>query len=93
MSTIDCIRLIAVVAALVIAMFGLWLVAARLKEKNQGFGPNSLRALGLVIFLPVLVLLSVIVPEFRGETIAALLGTVAGYVLSNAGAEDPPKGG
>lgn len=84
----DCIRLIAMVIAAAMAGLGLWLVAARLKAKDQGFGPNSLKALGLVLFLPVLVIASVIVPDFRSETVAALLGTVAGYVLSNSGRDD-----
>jgi hypothetical protein len=88
MSDIDCIRLAAVIGAVVMGTYGLWVVAARLKAKNQGFGPNSLKALGLVLFLPVLVLVSVIIPDFRSEAVAALLGTVAGYVLSNSSAED-----
>lgn len=76
------------VLATILAAAGLWLVAHRLKAKDQGFGPNSLKALGIVLFLPVLVIVSVIVPDFRSETLAALLGTVAGYVLSNASLGD-----
>lgn len=65
-------------------LVGIWLVFARLKAKNQGFGPNSLRSLGMVLFIPSLILLPLIVPDFGKETLAALLGTVAGYVLSQS---------
>lgn len=76
------------VLATILAIAGLWLVACRLKAKDQGFGPNSLKALGIVLFLPALVIVSVIVPDFRSETLAALLGTVAGYALSNSSLGD-----
>ena len=42
--------------------------------------------LGLVIFLPTLVVLAV-VTDFRIDVLAALLGTVAGYVLSQSTAD------
>ena len=35
---------------------GVWFIFARLKAKNAGFGPNSLKALGLVLFLPTLLI-------------------------------------
>jgi hypothetical protein len=78
------IRLIVAVGALLTMLVGIWLVFARLKAKNQGFGPNSLRSLGMVLFIPSLILLPLIVPDFGKETLAALLGTVAGYVLSQS---------
>lgn len=68
----------------VVAMLvGLWYTFERLRAKNQGFGPNSLRAIGIVLFVPSLVILA-IVTDFKNETLAALLGTIAGYVLSNS---------
>jgi hypothetical protein len=82
------VSLIAVLGAVVAMLAGLWLVFARLKQKQQGFGPNSLKALGLVLFLPTLLIVGIVVPEFKSETLAALLGTVAGYVLSHSKAED-----
>lgn len=88
MSETCSIKLVAVGAATVIAILGLWLVGVRLKAKEQGFGPNSLKALGLVLFPPLLLIVAVIVPDFRSETVAALLGTVAGYVLSDSGRID-----
>ena len=80
---------LAAVAGATIAMVGgVGLVFARLKAMNQGFGPNSLKALGLVLFLPTMVMVAAIRAEFKSETLAALLGTVAGYVLSHSKAED-----
>jgi hypothetical protein len=67
---------------------GIWLVFARLKQKDQDFGPNSLKALGLVLFIPALLMISVTVASFQTETLAALLGTVAGYVLSHSKSDD-----
>jgi succinate dehydrogenase/fumarate reductase cytochrome b subunit len=74
---------IAVVGAVIAMIYGIHLVFSRLKAKEQGFGPNSLKAIGVVLFVPSLVILA-IVTDFKTETLAALLGTVAGYVLSNA---------
>jgi hypothetical protein len=85
---VEAIRLVAVVGAVIAMLGGLWLVFAQLKRKQQGFGPNSLKALGLVLFLPALVIIGVVIPEFKTETLAALLGTVGGYVLSHSKAED-----
>ena len=88
MQAIDCIRTAAILGAIAIMLGRLWLVAARLKAKQQGFGPNSLKALGLVLFIPTLIIISIVIPSFQTETLAALLGTVAGYVLSHSKAED-----
>lgn len=81
------LKLIAVLGAVLVMLYGLNRVYARLKSKNQGFGPNSLRAIGIVLFLPILFMLAVLT-DFQTETLAALLGTVAGYVLSNSKPED-----
>lgn len=78
------VRSAAVVAAAATMLWGMWLVFERLKAKNQGFGTNSLRALGMVLFVPSLVIVAAAFPDFETETIAALFGTVAGYVLSQA---------
>ncbi|MGR9106387.1 MAG: hypothetical protein ACU843_05590 [Gammaproteobacteria bacterium] len=69
-------------SGLILAMlYGLYSVFERLKAKDQGFGPNSLRAVGIVLFVPSPVILA-LATDFKTETLAALLGTVAGYVLS-----------
>ena len=82
------LRLTAVVGGVVAMLGGLWLVFARLRDKQQGFGPNALKALGLILFLPTLLIIAVAVPQFNTQTLAALLGTVAGYVLSHSKPED-----
>ena len=74
--------------AVIVMLGGGWLVFARLKAKEQGFGPNSLKALGLILFLPTLLIVGVVVPDFQSETLVALLGTVAGYVLSQSKQDD-----
>jgi|GEM_PF-946624 len=78
------LKVVAVLGSFVVMIYGLVLVFSRLKDKNQGFGPNTLRVIGIVIFLPLLLILSVLT-EFKTETLAALLGTIAGYVLSESG--------
>lgn len=64
-------------------LYGLYKIFERLSAKDQGFGPNTLKVIGVVMFLPVLLILAVLT-DFKTETLAALLGTVAGYVLSNS---------
>jgi hypothetical protein len=78
------IRFIVVFGALFVMLLGVWHVFARLKALGKGFGPDSLRSLGMVLFIPSLLILPLVVPEFGKETLAALLGTVAGYVLSKS---------
>ena len=82
------IKFIAIIGAIAAMLAGIGLVFARLKAKDQGFGPNSLKALGLVLFVPTLLIVGVALPGFQTETLAALLGTVAGYVLSHGKADD-----
>jgi len=76
------------IGAAVAMLGGVWLVFARLKAQNKGCGPNSLKALGLVLFIPALLMVAATVPNFQTETLAALLGTVAGYVLSHSKSDD-----
>ena len=85
--SMEWLKIISVIGAFLIIVVGLYYVFERLKAKEQGFGPNSLRAIGIVIFVPVLLILAV-VTEFKTETLAALLGAVAGYVLSNSKPND-----
>jgi hypothetical protein len=76
------IKLVAVIGCLVAMIYGARGVFLRLKEKNQGFAPNSLQALAIVFFLPIIVIVT-LVSDSNFEALAALLGTVAGYVLSS----------
>lgn len=77
------LKVVVAIGAIITMIWGLVGVFSRLKAKAQGFGPNSLRAIGIVMFLPLLLLLALLT-DFNTETLAALLGTVAGYVLSNS---------
>ena len=82
------IRFAAIFAASLAMLSGLVFVFCLLKRKQQGLGPNSLKALGLILFLPALLIISIVSPDFKTETLAALLGTVAGYVLSHSKSDD-----
>jgi len=87
----DWIRLIAVIGAVATMITGLFFVFRRLEALEQGFGPNSLRAIGIILFLPTLLIIPLISPQFQTETLSALLGTVAGYVLSKSADKDDKK--
>ncbi len=81
------LRVGTVVGSVVVMIYGLNKIFERLEAKQQGFGPNTLKVIGVVLFLPTLLILAVLT-EFKTETLAALLGTVAGYVLSNSKPEE-----
>ena len=82
------VSLVIALGAVVAMLGGMYFIFERLKQKDQGFGPNSLKAIGLVLFVPTLLMVAVTVEGFQTETLAALLGTVAGYVLSHSKADD-----
>ena len=84
MNPTDITRLVVICAAALAMLVGMGLVFYNLNKNNHGFGPNSLKALGLVSFLPSLLIVSVALPDFKPEVLSTLLGTVAGYVLSNS---------
>lgn len=73
--------LILVVGALAVMFTGIHKIFQRLKEKDQGFGDNSLKAIGVVLLIPTILIMSV-TADFDKSTIAALLGTISGYILS-----------
>ena len=83
MQELTYIHMIAICGSVAAMLLGIYLVFDRLKTLNEGFNSNSIKILGVIIFLPVLVMLAVLT-NFGGETLAALLGTVAGYILSNS---------
>jgi hypothetical protein len=91
MSDFLVLRGLGVLAAGMAMVGGLWFVFARLRSLQQGFGPNSLKALGIVLFVPSLLIVGIVIPDFKSDTLSALLGTVAGYVLSQSrSADDKP---
>jgi len=77
------LKVFTVIGAVAIMIYGLNRIFCRLKAKDQGFGPNNLRAIGIVLFLPVLLILALLT-DFKTETLAAMIGTIAGYVLSDS---------
>jgi uncharacterized membrane protein len=77
------IHFVAIIGAVIAMLMGIILTFYRLHALGENFGHNSIKALGVVVFLPCLVIFAVLT-NFGSETLAALLGTVAGYVLSNA---------
>lgn len=83
---ISWLNLLTVGGATAVMLYGLTIIYKRLKAKNQGFGPSTLKAVGVILFIPTLLILAV-TTNFQPETLAALLGTVAGYVLSNGKAD------
>lgn len=85
--TVTSIHFVAVIGAVAVMLYGLNIIYKRIKVKDQGFGPNTLKAVGVVLFIPTILIMAVLA-QFQAETLAALLGTVAGYVLSNSKPED-----
>ena len=88
MADLTWIHFLAIVGAVITMLSGIALTFYRLHVLNADFGPNSIKALGVMVFLPSLLILAVLT-DFGSETLAALLGTVAGYVLS--GSESKPE--
>lgn len=80
---VEITKIIAVLGAIVAMIYTLHLIFWRLKEVRQGFGPNTTKVIGMALFLPILFMLALLT-SFQIETLAALLGTIAGYVLSQS---------
>ena len=70
----------------VMFVLGLLFVFLTLRRQGKGFGNETNRALGIVLFLPVL-FFAIGYKDFPGEAIAALLGTLAGYIFSSSTAK------
>jgi hypothetical protein len=83
------LKLVAILGMLIVIIHGSRGVFSRLKEKNAGFGPSSLQAFAITIFLPAVVIVALLT-GLDTQAIAALLGTIAGYVLSSP-KKDPPQ--
>jgi dipeptide/tripeptide permease len=90
LSSVELIKLVVICCAALAMIAGIILVFLNLHKNGHGFGPNSLKALGLVSFLPTLLIIAVALPDFKPEVLSTLLGTVAGYVLSNSRQDEKP---
>ncbi|MEM9778602.1 MAG: hypothetical protein AAF813_01710 [Pseudomonadota bacterium] len=73
--------LVIIVAVTVMFLAGSLFVRDSLVRKDQGLGANSLKALGIVCFIPLLVF-AVGYADLSGEVISALLGTIAGFIFA-----------
>jgi hypothetical protein len=76
-------KTVAVIGAFSISIFGINRIFRNLADRQRSLGPQSLRAIGVVVFVPTLIVLTMLT-DFGGATLAALLGTVAGYILSDS---------
>ena len=83
------LKLVAILGMVIAMLYGARGVFARLREKQQGFGPGSLQAFAITIFLPAVVIVALLT-NLDTQAIAALFGTIAGYVLSSP-KRDPPQ--
>ena len=72
------VSLVASVLALIIALFGLFMVWFRLGR--SGWGPYTLQALGIVLLMPTILVIAAF-DLLSDEIIATLLGGVAGYIF------------
>ncbi len=91
---LEFLKLIGVSAAALAMLGGLLLVHFTLKRRDRGFGILSTKIVGIVLFVPTLLILA-LTNSFPTEVLATLLGTVAGYVLSHGddSKEGKPAGG
>ena len=84
------VEILVVLGAFTIMILGLSSILAHLKEEKQGFGQNTTKLIGVVLFLPTLLILAVlgVIPK---ETSSTLLGIIAGYVLNSISAASQKK--
>ena len=90
----DLVRFFGVAGATAAMLGGLVFVHKTLKRTGQGFGARTTKIVGVVLFIPTLLILA-LTTAFESEVLAALLGTVAGYVLSHGddGSASKPSAG
>ena len=81
----------AIIVAGLIAAGALYIVYDTLRRKDQGFGPNSTRAFAIAIFIPMIVIIGASL-DLKSEAIAAILGTLAGYIFSKTGQDEDKAG-
>lgn len=76
-------RLLGIIIPAILSFYSLRKIFERLKNKDQGFGPMSVKIIGASILLPSLIILS-ITTEISREAIVGLIGTITGYLLSES---------
>lgn len=80
------IKISGVISSLLISIYLIYKIFERLKDKQQGFGAKSLRMISIAIFLPIFVILA-ITTDINREALVGLIGTIAGYILSDSSEE------
>ncbi len=81
-------KVVTIISSFVLMFCGLVGVLCR---KEKGFGPSTNRALGIVLLIPSIIVLAVGLDKLSTETVATLIGAIAGYVLSSGGSETEGK--
>ena len=81
------VNLIIVIAFFVIMLVLILLFFWYLRERKQRIGFQSIKLIGLILIFPGICILAIVggEPVLSGQTLAVLLGTIAGYVLSRDG--------
>jgi hypothetical protein len=78
------VNLIIVIAFFVVMLVLFIYFFSYLKRNNQRIGFQSIKLIGLILIFPGICILAIVGGEsiLSGQTLAVLLGTIAGYVLS-----------
>jgi hypothetical protein len=76
-------RTLAAIIGAVIAMLA-GILVVYFKSRKTDFNEHSILALGLVLFFPTIILAFSVKNGINSEALAALLGAVAGYLLSRS---------
>jgi len=63
------VKLLAVIGASSAILYGVWLIFQWMRAIKQGVGPNSLKVLDVVLFVPSLVISAVSVQAFKPEAL------------------------
>ena len=77
----DYLLICIVIGALLTIFYGLVCIFRHMKNREESMNRHHLHAIGLVLFLPTLLILASTTGMHK-ETIAAFLGIIAGYLLS-----------
>lgn len=87
--TEDTIKAISIGFFVVMILLILLFFISKMKSSNPYFGFHSIKFIGLILIFPGICILALISNELiSGATLAALFGTIAGYVLSRDKEDD-----
>nr|WP_299174666.1 OPT/YSL family transporter [uncultured Allomuricauda sp.] len=87
--TEDTIKIISIGFFAVMILLIILFFISKMKSSNPYFGFHSIKFIGLILIFPGICILALISTELiSGATLAALFGTIAGYVLSRDKEDD-----